>query len=74
MLYTLVMLVCLTDSPMPCEQREQTVGDLAMHPAVAFVQAQPLVARWAETHPSYVVKRWRLLPGLVVAEAEEKNA
>ncbi len=74
MLYTLVMLVCLTDSHLPCEHREQVVGDLAMHPGVAFAQAQPLVAQWADTHPGYFVQRWRLLPGLVVADAEQKNA
>jgi hypothetical protein len=72
MLYTLVMLVCLADSP--CEFREEAVGGLAVHPGVAFVQAQPLVVRWAETHPGYIVKRWRLLPGSVTTNASAKSA
>jgi hypothetical protein len=62
MLYTLVMLVCLTDTPR-CELREETVDGLAMHPGAAFVEAQPLVAQWAQMHPGYFVQRWRLLPG-----------
>jgi hypothetical protein len=72
MLYTLVMLVCLADSP--CERREQIVGDLAMHPGVAFAQAQPLVAQWAEANPGYVVKRWRLYPGSATGGPLAKNA
>jgi len=63
MLYTLVLLVCLTDVLRPCESREEIVEGLAMHPAVAFMQAQPLVAQWMQTHPGYAVRRWRLLPG-----------
>ncbi|MDK1494786.1 hypothetical protein QN219_33315 [Sinorhizobium sp. 7-81] len=64
MLYTLIMLVCLADAPQACEVREQIVGDLAAHPGTAFMQAQPLVARWIEQHPRYFVQRWRLLPDL----------
>jgi hypothetical protein len=63
MLYTLVLLVCLTETPQSCEVREEMIGDLAMHPATAFMQAQPLVARWLETHPGYEVRRWRIVPG-----------
>lgn len=63
MLYTLVMMVCLTDVPQTCEKREQIVDGLAMHPGTAFMQAQPLVAQWIETHPGYFVQRWRVLPG-----------
>ena len=63
MLYTLVMLVCLANDPRPCEVHEEMVGDLAMNPSAAFMQAQPLVARWVATHPGYEVQRWRLLPG-----------
>jgi hypothetical protein len=63
MLYTLVMLVCLIDTPQPCEFQEEMVEGLATHPGVAFMQAQPFVAAWMRTHPRYVVQRWRLLPG-----------
>ena len=63
MLYTLVMLVCLADAPQSCQTREQIVGDLAIHPGAAFMQAQPLIAQWIETHTGYVVQRWVLLPG-----------
>jgi hypothetical protein len=63
MVYTLVILACLTGAPRPCESREQIVEGLAVHPASAFMQAQRLVAEWMETHPGYVVQRWRLLPG-----------
>ncbi|QIA22604.1 MAG: hypothetical protein EOS23_03005 [Mesorhizobium sp.] len=63
MLYTLVMMVCLTDVPQTCEQREQMVDGLAMNPGTAFMQVQPLVAQWIETHPGYFVQRWRVLPG-----------
>lgn len=63
MLYTLVMMVCLTAVPQTCEQREQIVDGLAMNPGAAFMQAQPLVAQWIETHPGYFVQRWRVLPG-----------
>ena len=62
MLYTLVMMVCLTDVPQTCARREQIVDGLAMNPGTAFMQAQPLVARWIDTHPGYFVRRWRLLP------------
>ena len=63
MLYTLVMLVCLADAPRDCELRELTVNDLAIHPVTAFMQAQPVVAQWVDTHPGYFVQRWRLLLG-----------
>jgi hypothetical protein len=69
MLYTLVMMVCLTDVPRTCEQREQMVDGMAMNPGTAFMQAQPLVARWIETHPGYFVQRWRVLPGRVMRQA-----
>jgi hypothetical protein len=63
MFYTLVILACLTSAPGACESRELIVSDLAIHPGTAFIQAQPLVAQWIETHPAYFVQRWRLLPG-----------
>jgi hypothetical protein len=63
MLYTLVMLVCLVDAPRDCEPRELMVDGLAMNPGTAFVQAQPIVARWGDTHPGYFIQRWRLLLG-----------
>ena len=69
MLYTLVILACLTDAPQTCEIREQVVGDLAMHPGTAFMQAQPLVAQWIDTHPGLTVERWRLRPGQPVRSA-----
>jgi hypothetical protein len=62
MLYTLVMLVCLADTPHACEFRQQIVGNLSVHPGAAFMQAQPLVARWIRAHPGYILQRWRLLP------------
>jgi hypothetical protein len=63
MLYTIVMMVCMTAVPQTCEQREEMADGLAMNPGVAFMQAQPLVAHWLETHPGYFVQRWRVLPG-----------
>ncbi|MDX8481119.1 hypothetical protein RFN28_22040 [Mesorhizobium sp. VK24D] len=63
MLYTIVMMVCMTAVPQACEQREEVANGLAMNPGVAFMQAQPLVAHWLETHPGYFVQRWRVLPG-----------
>lgn len=63
MLYTLVLLVCLADVLRPCELREEILDGLATHPGVAFMQAQPFVARWLEAHPGYAVRHWRLLPG-----------
>ena len=62
-LYTLSMLVCVANATRPCELHEQIVGGLGAHPGTAFMQAQPFVARWLQTHPGYVVRRWRLLPG-----------
>jgi hypothetical protein len=62
--HTLVMRVCPTDAPLrPCELQEQLVDGLDMHPGTAFMQAQPLVERWAQTHPGYIVRHWRLRPG-----------
>lgn len=63
MLYTIVMMVCMSAVPQTCEQREEMADGLAMNPGVAFMQAQPLVAHWLETHPGYFVQRWRVLPG-----------
>ncbi len=63
MLYTIVLVVCLGGSPQTCEVREQMAHDLSAHPGMAFVEAQALVARWAEQHPGYVVQRWNLKPG-----------
>jgi hypothetical protein len=60
MIYTLIMLVCLSDAPEACEVREHTVE---LNPGTAFMQAQPIVAQWLEKHPGHIVQRWRLLPG-----------
>ena len=60
---TLVMMVCRKDASWRCELQEQIVEGLDMHPGTAFMQAQPLVQRWAESHPGYVVRHWRLRPG-----------
>jgi hypothetical protein len=63
MIYTLVILICLADVQLSCELREETVEGLPVHPGAAFMEAQPIVAHWIETHPGYVVRQWRLLPG-----------
>ena len=62
-LYTLVMLVCDDVAPHQCEVYEQIVEGLGMHPGTAFIQAQPLVEQWRQTHPGYVVRKWRLRSG-----------
>ena len=41
MLYTIVMMVCMSAMPQTCEQREEMADGLAMNPGVAFMQAQP---------------------------------
>lgn len=64
MIYTLVLLVCLGGSPDLCETREEIVEDLAAHPAVAFVQAEAVVARWIDSHPDVVVQSWQLHAGV----------
>jgi hypothetical protein len=46
-----------------CEVHEQIVEGLGAHPGAAFMQAQPFVAQWMQTHPGYVVRGWRLRPG-----------
>jgi hypothetical protein len=62
--HTLVMRICRKDGPpWLCELQEQLVEGLDMHPGTAFMQAQPLVQRWAEDHPGYAVRGWRLRPG-----------
>ncbi|WEX90488.1 hypothetical protein PZN02_004032 [Sinorhizobium garamanticum] len=66
MLYTLIMLVCLSNTPEACEVREEIVRDLAENPGVAFMQAQAFVARWIDEHPGRFVQRWRLSPDLRV--------
>jgi hypothetical protein len=63
MLYTLVLLICLSDAPVRCELLEERVENLGIHPGRAFLQAQALVAQWEQAHPGYVVRRWHMLPG-----------
>ncbi len=63
MIYTIFLTVCMIGSSHPCEVREQIAHDLSAHPGMAFVQAQSLIAQWAEDHPRYVVQRWNLKPG-----------
>lgn len=63
MLYTLVLLVCMSGSSQNCEVREQVVQDLAPMPTTAFIQAQALVANWIDEHPGYEVKSWRMQRG-----------
>jgi hypothetical protein len=63
MLYALVISICLIADPGDCRVYEQPVTELSANPSTAFVQAQALVARWMDQHPSFKLVSWRLRPG-----------
>lgn len=63
MIYTLVIVACLTTAPADCRSYEQPVTALSANPSTAFVQAQSLVSQWLDKHPAFKLQRWRLAPG-----------
>jgi hypothetical protein len=63
MIYSILISVCLIAQPADCRTYEQPATELSANPGTAFVQAQGLVARWLDQHPSFQLSKWRLLPG-----------
>lgn len=52
----LVFLVCLKTLPDQCEERSLAYAEINLSSCI--LQAQPHLAKWAETHPGLVVARW----------------
>lgn len=53
----LLFVACLSTAPDQCQQRSLLYTDLT--PMACLMGAQPELARWVETHPSYRVTGWR---------------
>ncbi len=56
----LFFVVCLATSPDVCE--DQSLQYLNVSPRVCTMQAQPQLARWADEHPGWRVRRWTCRP------------
>ncbi len=60
----LVFTVCLAAQPRECEERSIAYLE-PLSPMACLMQAQPELARWAEAHPVWRVRRWSCRSGLV---------
>ncbi len=53
----LLFVACLSASPSDCEERSLLYTD--MTPMACMMAAQPELAKWAETHPTWTIGRWK---------------
>lgn len=64
----LALLVCLTADPSSCKDVGLTYSSESMTPQQCLMRALPEVAKWADTHPNWYVKRWSCRPAGTVAK------
>ena len=53
----LLFVACLAASPTECSQRSLVFVDVT--PMQCLMGAQPELARWAASHPRFVIRSWR---------------
>ncbi len=54
----LVFVACLISSPELCDERTLSYVE-PMSPMACAMQAQPELAKWNNSHPNYVIRKWR---------------
>jgi hypothetical protein len=58
----LALIVCLSADPHKCKDVGLVYDSEALTPMQCLMRAQPEIAKWAETHPRWQVKRWTCRP------------
>ncbi len=53
----LLFVACLSTSPSDCQEQSLLYTD--MTPMACMMAAQPELAKWAETHPTWTIGRWK---------------
>lgn len=54
----IVVAVCLIDAPDQCKDVNLTYMAEAVTPHQCFLYGQSEIAKWAEGHPNYTIKKW----------------
>lgn len=63
----LLVSVCLIAHPARCKDVTLSFDD-AVTPMQCLIGAQPQIAKWANTHPQWTVRRWRCQPAGLFAK------
>ncbi|KMK65197.1 hypothetical protein [Puniceibacterium sp. IMCC21224] len=53
----LVFVTCLSLAPTECRERSLLFTDIT--PMTCMMGAQPELAKWADSHPKWVVSQWK---------------
>lgn len=53
----LLFVACLAGSPEECRERSLIFSDIT--PMQCLMGAQPVLAKWVETHPNERIRTWR---------------
>ena len=56
----LIFVTCLSASPTDCQERSLLYTDIS--PMTCLMDAQPELAKWVQSHPSWKVANWRCAP------------
>jgi len=62
MLYTAVLVACLTTAPADCRSHEMLIQASAI-PTTAFIEAQAKAAEWLSQHPGLMQQSLTIRPG-----------
>ncbi len=58
----LALVVCLANEPAERKDVGLVYDSEALTPMQCLMRAQPEIAKWAESHPKWNVKRWTCRP------------
>ena len=53
-----VFVACLAASPEGCREERHLLAE-PVTPMGCMIHPQPVIARWSEAHPGWVVRSWR---------------
>jgi len=65
----LVFSVCLADAPDRCKDVRLTFIAESVTPQQCMLHGQAEIAKWAEGHPNWRVRRWKCGPAGLMAKA-----
>lgn len=65
----LVLSICLVENPALCREENLQYVAESLTPLQCVMGAQPEIAKWAERHPRWQVKRWSCHAASIYAKA-----
>jgi hypothetical protein len=64
----LLLSVCLSTEPNSCKDVALSYAAENLTPFQCMMGAQPEIAKWADAHPKWTVKRWTCQPAGQIAK------